>query len=548
MSQRRHFFKRVPCSKTHVSIKKTLQLPSSYFHYILSSEEARHPNCSRAVGFAAPKGGVGGRKGGSEAVNILLSARLAGWLLVALGAAQGAPLLAAVYYGEPLTPFLAAAAVALGLGLPAALGIRADSLRIRPRDGFFIVSGAWILASLFGALPYMTTGALQPVDALFESVAGFTTTGSTVMTRIEEMPRSLLLWRSITQWLGGMGIVVFTIALMPVLGIGGMQLFRAEVPGPVTEKIRPRVAETARRLWFIYVGLTILEAVILWGIGLDGFDAICHSLTTLSTGGFSTRGHSIGAFGSPAVEWVIIVFMLLAGINFVLHYRVLTGRAKAVFQDRELRYFLAVVALASGAIILGMMNQPGLDGGPPALRRVIFTVVSLSTGTGYATADFELWSVFAHIVLLILMMLGAMAGSTCGGIKSLRVVLVLDAVRKNFKTAGHRNAVRPPVQHAGKPVPDDVLASVWVFLAVYMALVGAMTLMTAAYGYDLATAISAGVTSVSNVGPGLGEIGAFDHFAHFPAPIKVALAFCMVAGRLELFTLLVLLSPAFWRR
>ena len=197
---------------------------------------------------------MSGRKGGSEAVNILLSARLAGGLLVALGAVQAAPVLAAIYFGEPLTPFLVAGAVALGLGLPAALGIRAGSLRIRPRDGFLIVSGAWILASLFGALPYMTTGALEPVDALVESVAGFTTTGSTVMPRVEEMPRSLLMWRSITQWLGGMGIVVFSIALMPILGIGGMQLFRAEVPGPVTEKIRPRVAETARRLWFINVG------------------------------------------------------------------------------------------------------------------------------------------------------------------------------------------------------------------------------------------------------------------------------------------------------
>lgn len=481
-------------------------------------------------------------------MNILLSAQMAGWLLVFLGGAQLIPLAAALYFAEPAMPFLAAGAVALLLGLPIALGVQPANLRIRPRDGFFIVTGAWLLASLFGALPYVTTGALSPVDALFESVSGFTTTGSTVMVDIDGMPRSLLLWRSMTQWLGGMGIVVFTVALMPILGIGGMQLFKAEAPGPVTEKIRPRVAETARRLWLIYVGLTVLEGFALWFADLSAFDAICHALTTASTGGFSTRSASVGAFNSATVEWIVIVFMLLGGINFVLHYKLLSGRGKAVLADRELRYFLAVIALATVAIALAVLNQPTLDGGAPQFRHVFFTVVSIGTGTGYATANFELWPSFAHLVLLILMVLGAMAGSTGGGVKSLRVVLVMDAVRKSLKTAGHRNAVRSPVQHAGKPVPDDVLAGIWVFLAVYMGLIAVMTLVIAAYGYDLETALSGGVTSVSNVGPGLGEIGASDHFSHFPVPVKIGLSFCMIAGRLELFTVLVLLSPAFWRR
>ena len=481
-------------------------------------------------------------------MNILLSAQLAGWLLVLLGGVQLAPIAAALYFGEPITPFLAAGAVALFLGLPIALGVQPDNLKIRPRDGFFIVTGAWLLASLFGALPYVTTGALVPVDALFESVSGFTTTGSTVIGDIESMPRSLLLWRSITQWLGGMGIVVFTIALMPILGIGGMQLFKAEVPGPVTEKIKPRVAETARRLWLIYVGLTVLEGFALWFAGLSGFDAICHALTTSSTGGFSTRNDSVGSFDSATVEWIVIVFMLLAGINFVLHYKLLAGRVKDFFEDRELRYFLAVVAFAMAAITLFMWNQEGVDGSEPLFRSILFTVVSLSTGTGYVTVNFELWPAFGHLVLLILMALGGMAGSTSGGVKSLRAVLVIDAVRKNLKTAGHRNAVRSPVQHAGRPVPDDVLAGIWVFLAVYAALIALMSLTIAGYGYDMETALSGGITSVANVGPGLGEIGAFDDFGHFPAPIKLGLSFCMVAGRLELFTVLVLLSPGFWRR
>jgi trk system potassium uptake protein TrkH len=232
----------------------------------------------------------------------------------------------------------------------------------------------------------------------------------------------------------------------------------------------------------------------------------------------------------------------------VLHYKLLAGRVKDFFEDRELRYFLGVVALAMAAITSFMWNQEGPDGSEPLFRSILFTVVSLSTGTGYATVNFELWPAFGHLVLLTLMLLGGMAGSTSGGVKSLRAVLVIDAVRKNLKTAGHRNAVRAPVQHAGKPVPDDVLAGIWVFLAVYAALIALMSLTIAGYGYDMETALSGGITSVANVGPGLGEIGAFDDFGHFPAPIKLGLSFCMVAGRLELFTVLVLLSPGFWRR
>jgi len=481
-------------------------------------------------------------------MNILLSARLGGWLLVALGALQALPAIAAWVYGEPMAPYFVAAGIGLLVGLPIALGVRVDDLRVRPRDGFFIVSGAWLLASVFGALPYLTTATLSPVDAFFESVAGFTTTGSTVMTHIEQMPRSILLWRALTQWLGGMGIVVFTIALMPVLGIGGMQLFRAEAPGPVTEKIRPRVSQTAQHLWFIYLGLTAIEIGALWLAGLSFFDALCHSLTNVSTGGFSTQADSVGAFGSALVEWIVIVFMILGGANFVLHYRVLTGRARSLLQDRELRYFLSVIALATACISLVAWYGISSGGRPLLFRDVLFTVVPLLTGTGYATADYELWSPFAHVILLGLMVLGGMAGSTSGGIKSLRVVLILDSVRSYFAAAGHRRAVRQPVRHSGRPVSEDVMASLWAFLAVYFGLVALMMLVVAAAGYDLDTALSGALTAVSNVGPALGEIGPYDHFSHFPPLVKLCFAFCMIAGRLELFTLLVLFSPAFWRR
>jgi len=481
-------------------------------------------------------------------MNIPLAMQLMGWLLTGLAAFQLAPLAAALLFGEPTAPYLVSSGASLALGLPLALGMRPEKPRVRPRDGFFIVSCAWLLASVAGAVPYVVSGVLGPVDALFESVAGFTTTGSTVLTRIEEAPRALLLWRSLSQWLGGMGIVVFTVALMPILGIGGMQLFKAEVPGPVTEKIRPRVAATARRLWLIYVGLTGAEWIALMVCGLSPFDALCHSLTTLATGGFSTRSASIGAFESAAVEWVVILFMLLAGVNFVLHYRVITGRGRQVLRDTELRYFLGVVVVATCLVALGAWLGASETGERTHFRAVVFQVVSLVTTTGFATADFEGWSSLSQLVLLLLMVLGAMSGSTSGGVKSLRAVLAFRAVRNLFATAAHRNVVRPPVHYGGKPVPADILASIWIFIAVYLGLVALLALVIAGAGYDLVTAFSGGLTAVGNVGPGLGAIGPFDDFAHFPGAVKLSFAFCMLAGRLELFTLLVLLSPAFWRR
>ena len=348
-----------------------------------------------------------------------------------------------------------------------------------------------------------------------------------------------------------MGIVVFTVALMPLLGIGGMQLFKAEVPGPVKEKVTPRVAETARQLWIIYVGLTAMEWLALKAAGLSGFDALCHSLTTLSTGGFSTRGLSVGAYDAPWVEVIIIVFMVLAGINFVLHYRVLRGRFREAWSDVELRYFLGVLAIASLVVVLSLASSreaiAGADGWG-VVRVATFQVVSILTTTGYATTDFEAWPGLAQLTLLHLMVLGAMAGSTSGGVKSLRALLGFRALRTMFLVSGHRNAVLPAVRYAGKPVPPEVLSGVWTFFAAYILLISLASFAVAASGYDMITALTAGLTAVGNVGPGLGEIGPYDHFAHLPGLVKTLLAFCMIAGRLELFTLLVLLSPSFWRR
>lgn len=478
-------------------------------------------------------------------MNVRVDLYIVGWLVVLLGAFQLPAFVVALAVHEASEPYLASAGIALACGYLLTVGTRGADPRIRPRDGFLVVSMAWLAAAVFGAAPYVFSGVLSPVDALFESVAGFTTTGSTVMTRISSAPTGLHLWRAMTQWLGGMGIIVFTIAVLPLLGIGGMQLFKAEVPGPVADKVRPRVAETARRLWLIYVGLTALECVALRLAGMSTFEAVCHSMTTLATGGFSTRDASIGEFNSPAIEWIISFFMLVAGMNFVLHYRLITLRFRQVQKDGELRYYLAVVASGVALVSLALLSA----GGPLAdtIRSAVFQTLSILTTTGYATRDFELWPTLAQFVLLVLMFLGGMSGSTGGGVKSLRALLVFRALRVSLDRLVHPRVVRP-VKYGGQPVSEEIMAGIWTFFAAYVVIATVAAAAVTASGYDIVTGISASLTAIGNVGPGLGEVGAYDNFAHFPAQIKLLLCFCMIAGRLEVFTLLVLFLPQFWRR
>jgi len=476
-------------------------------------------------------------------VNLYLDLQILGWLLVGLGVFQTVPLAGAWAWGEPALPYVYSSAIALVYGLPVAFAVRPRDHRMRVRDGFLVVTAGWVLASVFGALPYVFAGVLGPVDALFEAVAGFTTTGSTVLVPIEGTPHGLLLWRSLTQWLGGMGIVVFTIAVLPLLGIGGMQLFKAEVPGPVTDKLTPRIADTARRLWLIYVGFTVAAFFALLAAGMSGFDAVCHAFTTLATGGFSTRDGSIGAFG-PAVQWVVVFFMVAAGTNFALHYRVLLGRFGEVARDEELRLYLLVLGVASLAA-LAVVGDGGVT--EHALRRAVFQVVSIVTTTGFATDDYEAWAPFGHFLMFHLLLAGGMAGSTAGGIKTLRFLLGLRALRTFVWRLTHPHAVRG-VRYAGRSVPEDVVAGVAVFFLGYLAIAVAAGLVISGFGYDLVTSVSAAFTAIGNVGPGLGEVGPTDHFAHFPTAVKLVLAFCMVAGRLEIFTVLVILEPHFWRR
>jgi len=479
-------------------------------------------------------------------VNLRLDARVVGVLVALLGAFHGVPLGAALWFGESPWPWLASGAGAAFAGLAVRALSRPQSLALRPRDAYLVVAAGWLAASGVGAIPYLALGALGPVDALFESVSGFTTTGSTVMTGLEDAPRALLLWRALTQWVGGMGIILFAVAVLPLLGIGGMQLFRIEVPGPVKDKLRPRIIETARRLWAIYVGLTALQWGALRFAGMNGFEALCHSFTTLATGGFSTRDASIGAFASPAIEWIVIVFMLLAGINFVLLWRTLVEGPRVVSRDIELRYY-AIVILVATLLIAPMLPAEHVGDVEERIRNALFGVVSVASTTGYGTVDFELWPALGQLVLLQLMILGGMAGSTAGGVKSLRVLIGFRAVGVAVKKLVHPRAVLP-VKYGGRAVPEDVVAGVWAFFTAYFAIAALAAAIVASAGYDVTTAVSSALTAIGNVGPGLGEVGPYDNFANMPVQVKLVLAGCMLAGRLEVFTILVLLQPGFWRR
>jgi trk system potassium uptake protein TrkH len=479
-------------------------------------------------------------------VNLRLDVRILGILVASLGAAHALPVATALVFGESPWPWLASGVVAGALGLAASFAAQPRSRALRPRDAYLVVAAGWGLASLVGAAPFVVLGALGPLDALFESVSGFTTTGSTVMVGLDHAPRALLLWRALTQWIGGMGIILFAVAVLPLLGIGGMQLFRVEVPGPVKDKLRPRVIETARRLWAVYVGLTAAQWLALRAAGMSGFEALCHAFTTLATGGFSTRDTSIAGFASPAVEWIVIVFMILAGINFVLLWRVVVEGPRAAARDGELRYYLAMHAVAT-LVVAPVLPLDHADGVEATVRNALFGVASVATTTGYGTVDFEQWPALGQIVLLVLMVLGGMAGSTAGGVKSLRVLIGFRALAVAVERLLHPRAVRP-VKHGGRAVPDDVVAGVWAFFTAYFAIAALASAIVASAGYDVVTAVSSALTALGNVGPGLGAVGPYDNFSHFPGAVKLTLAACMLAGRLEIFTLLLLLLPGFWRR
>ncbi len=479
-------------------------------------------------------------------MNLRLDVGILGMLSALLGVFLLGPLALAAARGEPTRGFLLAIGAALALAVAGAAVGRRSSRSLLTRDGFFVVTVGWLLASTIAAVPYADSPHFGgPVDALFEAVSGITTTGSTILTDIEAVPRSLLLWRSMTQWLGGMGIILFTIAILPLLGVGGMQLFKAEVPGPVADKLTPRLAVTARYLWYVYVGLTVAELLLLRALGLGWLDATDHALTTLATGGFSPMNASIAAYSSPYVRWVIIVFMFLAGTNFVLHFRLLSGRWREVVRDDELRWYAALTAVFAMSFA-GVLAWNG-SGLYRAVEDAAFTTVSLITTTGYATADFETWPLALQGMLGILLVFGGMAGSTGGGVKTLRTLLAFRALRTTFRKMLHPHAVTPLI-YRGSMVRSDVMNAIWGFFAIYLVLAVVGMLVINLSGADMVTAWTASLTAIGNVGPGLGDVGPTDNFAAMPGFAKLTLAFLMLCGRLEIYTVILVFLPGFWRR
>ena len=416
------------------------------------------------------------------------------------------------------------------------------------REGFAIVTFAWVFAAAFGGLPFYLSGTTPTyTDAYFEAMSGFTTTGATIISRIEGLPPATLLWRGFTQWVGGLGIIVLSLAILPALGVGGMQLYKAEAPGPVVDRLAPRIRETARRLWRVYVLISAAELALLLGGGMSWLDALAHTFTTTATGGFSTRDASIGAYGSAYFDGVIAVFMFLAGASFALHYHALRGDVHGYRRNPEFLLYAAVLVGATG-LVTGTLWLSGTYGSlPEALRYAAFQTVSIATTTGYATADYDRWPALAQGFLFLLMFLGGCAGSTAGAIKYIRVLLMVKRAQAQLFKLAHPRAV-VVVRLGDRQVSDEILNGVQGFLLLYLGIYALATLAVTAFGPDLLSALAAVAATLGNVGPGLGVVGPTQTYAPLPLTVKWILSACMLLGRLEIFTVLVLLSPAIWRK
>ena len=418
---------------------------------------------------------------------------------------------------------------------------------ISKREGYVVVGFGWIVMSLFGAIPFVLHGSIPSyTDAFFETMSGFTTTGASILHDIESLPHGLLFWRSLTQWIGGMGIIVLSIAILPILGIGGMQLFVAEVPGPTKDKIHPRIRETAKRLWIIYVLFTAAEIGLLLLGGMSLFDATNHALTTMATGGFSTKQASVAAFDSPFIHYVLILFMFLAGTNFTLHYHLLNGNVKQLFNNDEFKFYLKAVGLFTLLVFIGLLvtNYAGIE---KSFRDSLFQVVSIVTTTGYVSADYEMWGAFFQLFFFILLFTGGSAGSTGGGIKMVRHLLLIKNSIIELKRLIHPRAIIPVRFNKGT-VSNDIISNILAFFLFYIFIFVIGSLVMSFVGLDFHSAMGATATSLGNVGPGVGSVGPVANFAHLPAFGKWFLSFLMLMGRLELFTILIIFSPAFWKK
>jgi len=475
-------------------------------------------------------------------------------MLAIIGLSMLLPMLVSFIYSEAnLSAYLYSMAGCLSVSIPVWFFTR-RSRKLTIKDGFALVTFAWIVVAIAGSLPFYLTGAIPNyTDAWFESMSGVTTTGATIIGNvntlpnlengIESLPKGILFWRSFLQWIGGMGIIVFTIAILPLLGVGGVQLFKAEVPGPVADKIKPRVKETAKILWMVYVGFTVLQMTLLRLAGMPMFDAICHAFTTMPTGGFSTQNASIAAYNSPLIQYIIIFFMFVAGINFTLHFRAITGSFKSLFKDYELKVYIAIIIIATLLIFLSL-SASNSDWSHDSFMISLFQTVSIITTTGFGTSDYELWPYFCQLALFILMFFGAMGGSTSGGMKLTRIILLIKYAGTETKRMLHSRAIIP-LRIGERSISDDIVRNTLGFFLIYLFIFVLTALVLTTFDLDLISAFGAAASAVGNVGPAFGEFGPTDNYALLNPIGKWMLSFCMLLGRLEIFTILVLFTKSF---
>lgn len=454
----------------------------------------------------------------------------------------------ALYYGEPTEYLLHSVAAMVVSGSFFAYICRKAGRNVSRKDGYIVVTVIWIIFSLFGSLPYMLSGYIPSfTDAFYETMSGFTTTGSSILSNIESLPRSLLFWRSLTHWIGGLGIVFFTVAVFPIFGLGDMHLFAAESVGPMRAKLHPRISVTARWILTVYLGLTVIATVAFYAAGMGWFDAVCHSMSTVSTGGFSTKQASIAAFASPLIEYVTVLFMFVGGVSLSLQYLfIFKGRVKELFRDTEFRTYLMFVLFFTAIISVGLFLTTTMTA-EWSFRTALFQVVSIQTTTGFATVDYTLWSPLLWLMLCGLMFVGACSGSTSGAMKCVRVATLFKVMWNEFKRIVHPNAVLP-VRMARKIVSTSVQSAILAYTVIYFFMVIVGLVVNMAFGIDFLNSFGLSVTSVGNVGPALGNYGPMDSLALLPAGVKWFCSFQMLVGRLEFFAVLLLLTPIFWKR
>ncbi|WP_283641999.1 TrkH family potassium uptake protein [Croceibacter atlanticus] len=493
-------------------------------------------------------------------LNFKIILYIMGLLLLCNGGFMLLSVIVSWYYNDGVTlELFSSSLLTLIIGTLLMFTTRNHSKRIDKREGYIIVTFGWIFMALSGMIPYLLSEAIPGfTNAFFETMSGYTTTGSTVLSDIEIVPKGVLFWRSLTHWIGGMGIIVLAIAILPLLGIGGMQLFAAEAPGPSADKLKPRITDTAKRLWLIYVGFTFSETILLKVAGMGWFDAVNHSLSTLSTGGFSTKNASLAYWNdTPIIQYIVIVFMFLAGMNFVMSYFALKGKFSRLLQDDELRWYFVFITgftlIASVLVYLfadvsiSSIAHPMVWGeAESSFRHSLFQVLAIITTTGFVTADYTLWTPFLTIFFFGMFFLGGSAGSTSGGVKVVRHLILIRNGITEFKRTLHPNAILP-VRYRQKAIPKEIVFNILGFFILYMLafIIGAIGL--AALGLDFETAIGGAATSIGNIGPAFGDLGPVNNFNGLPNFGKWWCSFLMLIGRLELFTVLIILTPFFWR-